>query len=86
MKEKTRQSRSQVRESVEDHVDLNAAGIGASAVGALAGGMLGHEVGHGKMATIGGALLGGIGANLIEKHEKEYVNHSRTFLECLSLY
>ena len=71
-KEKTQRSKSQVRESVEDHVDLNASGIGASAVGALAGGFLGHEVGHGKMSTIGGAILGGLGANLIEKHEKEY--------------
>ena len=51
----------------------NRVGAGA-AVGAIAGGVLGHQVGSGRgndAATIGGAILGGVLGNKIERDRRE---------------
>lgn len=46
-------------------------GLGATLVGAGGGGFLGHELGGGALGTIGGAIAGAIGANMLEKrHHK----------------
>ena len=42
-------------------------GLGATIAGASGGGFLGHELGGGPLATIGGAIAGAIGANMLEK-------------------
>ncbi|KAI9739244.1 MAG: hypothetical protein M1834_007457 [Cirrosporium novae-zelandiae] len=45
--------------------------LGATLLGAAGGGVLGHELGNGPLATIGGVIAGAIGANVLEKqHEK----------------
>jgi uncharacterized protein YcfJ len=47
---------------------------GGAAIGAVAGGVLGHQVGSGHgntAATIGGALLGGILGNKVENDRRE---------------
>ena len=53
----------------------NGAPIGpATVIGAIAGGVLGHQVGSGNgntAATIGGALLGGIIGNKVENDRRE---------------
>jgi uncharacterized protein YcfJ len=58
----------------EDRPDVkNRVGAGA-AVGAVAGGVLGHQVGSGRgndAATIGGALLGGLIGNRVENDRRE---------------
>lgn len=44
---------------------------GSAAVGAAAGGLLGNELGHGPLATIGGLVAGAYGAHELERrHEK----------------
>jgi len=67
-----------VREKLEQNKD-----VGASALGALAGGILGNEAGHGKLSTLIGAALGGIGGNLAEKKyeekKKRSSRHRRTY-------
>ena len=53
---------SRLRKTLKEHKE-----IGPSALGALAGGLLGNELGHGRfMDTLLGAAVGGIGANFIE--------------------
>ncbi|KAI9831488.1 MAG: hypothetical protein M1826_003378 [Phylliscum demangeonii] len=42
--------------------------FGAAALGAAGGGFLGHELGGGAIATIGGAIAGAIGVEMLEKH------------------
>ena len=47
---------------------------GGAAVGAIAGGVLGHQVGSGHgndAATVGGALLGGLIGHKVEKDRRE---------------
>jgi len=51
---------------MEQHKD-----VGASALGALAGGLLGSELGKGKLSTLVGAALGGISANMAEKKHED---------------
>ncbi len=46
-------------------------GVGYGTIGALAGGLLGSEVGHGIVPTIAGALVGGLGANVFEKRDSK---------------
>lgn len=44
-----------------------------TAVGAVAGGLIGHQIGggHGKdLATVGGAVAGGYAGNQIQKHRQ----------------
>ena len=45
---------------------------GATAVGGAAGALLGKELGHGKLGTIGGLVAGAVGAHELEKrHERK---------------
>ncbi|KAK4501721.1 hypothetical protein PRZ48_007530 [Zasmidium cellare] len=46
-------------------------GLGATVLGGGAGAFLGHELGHSKMATLGGIAVGAIAANAFEHHHKK---------------
>ncbi|MCJ1483670.1 hypothetical protein MMC06_003838 [Schaereria dolodes] len=46
-------------------------GIGATLIGAGSGGFVGHELGGGPLATIGGMIAGAVGANALEHHHKK---------------
>ncbi len=64
----TRTSRYEERPDVKNRV-----GAG-TALGAVAGGVIGHQVGSGRgndVATIGGALLGGLIGNKVENERRE---------------
>src|SRR5437016_184012 len=64
----TRTSRYEERPDVKNRV-----GAG-TAIGAVAGGVIGHQVGSGRgndVATIGGALLGGLIGNRVENDRRE---------------
>lgn len=48
--------------------------IAGTAIGAVAGGLLGHQVGGGKgktLATVGGAVAGGYVGNRVQKNHQE---------------
>ncbi len=58
--------------------------IAGTAIGAVAGGLLGHQVGGGKgktLATVGGAVAGGYAGNKVQEHHqdanKSYHNERR---------
>lgn len=56
--------------------------IAGTAIGAVAGGLLGHQVGGGKgktLATVGGAVAGGYAGNKIQEHHQE--NNARSHIE-----
>ena len=67
-------SSSRIKDMFKDRKD-----VGATALGAIAGGFIGHEVGHGRnVGTLIGAALGGFGANYAERRwekEKEVRRH-----------
>lgn len=69
-------SRSRMSDQVRDRLDrLNLdetdKKLAAGAVGALAGGLAGNQVGHGTLSTLVGAAIGGLGGSALEKkHEK----------------
>lgn len=42
-------------------------GLGSTLIGGAAGALLGNKLGHGKMATAGGALAGAVGLNMANK-------------------
>jgi len=47
--------------------------IAGTAIGAVAGGLIGHQIGGGRgkdLATIGGAVAGGYAGNQIQKHRQ----------------
>lgn len=46
-------------------------GLGATVLGGAGGAFLGHEMGHGKMATLGGLAVGAIAANAFEHHHEK---------------
>ncbi|KAF7191766.1 hypothetical protein HII31_06811 [Pseudocercospora fuligena] len=46
-------------------------GIGATVLGGAGGAFLGHEMGHGKLATLGGLAIGAIAANAFEHHHEK---------------
>lgn len=55
---------------MRDRFDISERGVGYGTIGALAGGLLGNEVGKGVLPTALGAVLGGLGANVYEGREK----------------
>lgn len=59
--------------SIREMFDPSQRGLAYSAVGALAGGLVGSEMGGGKVSTGLGAALGAISANAFEARER-YVN------------
>lgn len=56
--------------------------IAGTAVGAVAGGLLGHQVGGGKgktLATVGGAVVGGYAGKKVQENHQE--NHASYHIE-----
>ncbi|MEP6897401.1 MAG: glycine zipper 2TM domain-containing protein [Rhodanobacter sp.] len=56
--------------------------IAGTAIGAVAGGLLGHQVGGGKgktLATVGGAVAGGYVGNRVQKNHQD--NHAGYHIE-----
>ncbi|TAM58262.1 MAG: glycine zipper 2TM domain-containing protein [Rhodanobacter sp.] len=67
-----------------DHHRLIGTGIGA-----VAGGLLGHQVGGGKgktLATVGGAVAGGYVGNRVEKHQQDKKTYYTTERRCHDVY
>lgn len=62
---------SRARSSVRDRFDTSDKGLGYGTIGALAGGLMGSEMGRGGvLPTVAGAVIGGLGANAFEGREK----------------
>jgi len=60
------------KERLKRRLTQDEKGIGAGLLGGAGGAMLGHELGGGGIATIGGLIAGAIGANMLEsRHEKQ---------------
>lgn len=48
--------------------------IAGTAIGALAGGLIGHQIGGGRgndLATVGGAVAGGVVGHKIQRHHQQ---------------
>jgi len=59
--------------------------IAGTAIGAVAGGLLGHQIGGGTgrtLATVGGAAAGGYAGNQVQKNMQEKDTVSRTETRC----
>lgn len=58
-------------------------------IGAVAGGLLGHQVGGGKgktLATVGGAVAGGYVGNRVQKHAQDEKTYYTTERKCRDVY
>ena len=76
-REKSSGPGSRVKDELKKHKD-----VGASALGALAGGIIGNELGggRGKIGLLIGAAIGGIGGNMYErKHAQERTKRQAAF-------
>ena len=63
--------------------------IAGTAIGAVAGGLLGNQVGGGdgrKLATVAGAAAGGYAGNQVQKNMQEKDTVSRTETRCKTVY
>ena len=63
--------------------------IAGTAIGAVAGGLLGHQIGGGTgrtLATVGGAAAGGYAGNQVQKNMQENKTVSRTETRCKTVY
>ena len=63
--------------------------IAGTAIGAVAGGLLGNQVGGGdgrKLATVAGAAAGGYAGNQVQKNMQEKNTVSRTETRCKTVY
>lgn len=63
--------------------------IAGTAIGAVAGGLLGHQIGGGTgrtLATVGGAAAGGYAGNQVQKNMQEKDTISRTETRCKTVY
>ncbi|HWR75785.1 MAG TPA: glycine zipper 2TM domain-containing protein [Thiobacillus sp.] len=63
--------------------------IAGTAIGAVAGGLLGHQIGGGTgrtLATVGGAAAGGYAGNQVQKNLQEKDTVSRTETRCKTVY
>jgi uncharacterized protein YcfJ len=59
--------------------------IAGTAIGAVAGGLLGHQVGGGKgktLATVGGAVAGGYAGNKVQEHQQDKNASTHTERRC----
>ena len=59
--------------------------IAGTAIGAVAGGLLGHQIGGGKgktLATAGGAVAGGVIGNKVQKAHQESQTYTTTERRC----
>ena len=63
---------------LRERFDTSQRGMGYGAIGAVAGGLIGNEFGHGLVPTALGAAVGALGANAFEARERyvpnEYVS------------
>ena len=66
-------SRSGITGKIRGNLDGTERGLASGALGAVAGGFVGHQVGKGPLATVAGVLLGGLGANAWEAREARCV-------------
>jgi uncharacterized protein YcfJ len=58
-------------------------------VGAVAGGLLGHQIGGGKgktLATVGGAVAGGVVGNRVQKNAQDRKTYYTTERRCHDVY
>lgn len=62
----TRRGKSRIRDSI----DTSQRGLGYGAVGALAGGLVGNELGKGPLTSAIGAVVGAVGANAFQARER----------------
>jgi uncharacterized protein YcfJ len=63
--------------------------IAGTAIGVVAGGLLGHQIGGGAgrdLATIAGAAAGGYAGNQVQKNMQEKDTVSRTETRCKTVY
>lgn len=63
--------------------------IAGTAIGAVAGGLLGNQIGGGTgrtLATVGGAAAGGYAGNQVQKNMQENKTASRTETRCKTVY
>lgn len=63
--------------------------IAGTAIGAVAGGLLGHQIGGGTgrtLATVGGAAAGGYAGNQVQKNMQEKDTVSSTETRCKTVY
>jgi len=63
--------------------------LAGTAIGAVAGGLLGHQIGGGTgrtLATVGGAAAGGYAGNQVQKKMQENKTVSRTERRCKTVY
>lgn len=58
------------KSGIREHIDTSERGLGYSAVGALAGGLVGSEFGKGAVPSAIGAVLGAMGANAFQARER----------------
>lgn len=65
-----KRDKSRARSSIRDKFDVSQRGLGYGSVGALAGGLIGSEVGKGLLPTVAGAIVGGLGANALEARDR----------------
>lgn len=73
--QKVQRARGKSVSRIKDTFTKSERGIGYGAVGALAGGLVGSELGDGAVPAAIGAVLGGLGANMFEARERS-VNHA----------
>lgn len=64
-------TRSRARSMLRERFDTSDRGMQYGALGALAGGLVGSEVGKGILPTVAGAVIGGLGANAYEGRDKK---------------
>jgi hypothetical protein len=76
----TRSYQGRARDSMNDTFSTSATGLGVGLLGALAGAVIAHEASevaarchrrNSAVATIAGAIVGGLGANALEKHSED---------------
>jgi uncharacterized protein YcfJ len=63
--------------------------IAGTAIGAVAGGLLGHQIGGGTgrtLATVGGAAAGGYAGNQVQKNLQEKDSVQRSETRCKTVY
>ena len=63
--------------------------IAGTAIGAVAGGVIGHQIGGGTgrtLATVAGAAAGGYAGNQVQKNMQEKDTVSRTETRCKTVY
>lgn len=63
--------------------------IAGTAIGAVAGGLIGHQIGGGTgrtLATVAGAAAGGYAGNQVQKNMQEKDTVSRTETRCKTVY